>query len=157
MRQGPPLDKNIRRALLGKSLVDFTPQKLFLGLITIGGKSAVLSYGNYAFGGIGPVGERLWRWKDKIDRKWMKMYQEMPDMKEEAIDASPLALAAGEETIAALRAVPMRCGGCGAKVGATVLSRVMKRLEPIPTNKNVEAAFFLLIHFNLHPDCVLKL
>ena len=59
MRQGPPLDKNIRRALLGKSLVDFTPQKLFLGLITIGGKSAVLSYGNYAFGGIGPVGERL--------------------------------------------------------------------------------------------------
>ena len=25
----------------------------------------------------------------------MKMYQEMPDMKEEAIDASPLALAAG--------------------------------------------------------------
>ena len=138
VRQGPPLDKNIRRALLGKSLVDFTPQKLFLGLITIGGKSAVLSYGNYAFGGIGPVGERLWRWKDKIDRKWMKMYQEMPDMKEEAIDASPLALAAGEETIAALRAVPMRCGGCGAKVGATVLSRVMKRLEPIPTNKNVE-------------------
>ena len=80
----------------------------------------------------------MWRWKDKIDRKWMKMYQEMPDMKEEAIDASPLALAAGEETIAALRAVPMRCGGCGAKVGATVLSRVMKRLEPIPTNKNVE-------------------
>ncbi len=138
VRQGPPLDKNIRRALLGKSLVDFTPQKLFLGLITIGGKSAVLSYGNYAFGGIGPVGERLWRWKDKIDRKWMKMYQEMPDMKEEAIDASPLALAAGEETIAALRAVPMRCGGCGAKVGATVLSRVMKRLEPIPTNKHVE-------------------
>ena len=138
VRQGPPLDKNIRRALLGKSLVDFTPQKLFLGLITIGGKSAVLSYGNYAFGGIGPVGERLWRWKDKIDRKWMKMYQEMPDMKEEAIDASPLALAAGEETIAALRAVPMRCGGCGAKVGATALSRVMKRLEPIPTNKNVE-------------------
>ncbi len=138
VRQGPPLDKNIRRALLGKSLVDFTPQKLFLGLITIGGKSAVLSYCNYAFGGIGPVGERLWRWKDKIDRKWMKMYQEMPDMKEEAIDASPLALAAGDETIAALRAVPMRCGGCGAKVGATVLSRVMKRLEPIPTNKNVE-------------------
>ena len=43
---------------------------------------------SYAFGGIGPVGERLWRWKDKIDRKWMKMYQEMPDMKEEAIDAS---------------------------------------------------------------------
>ena len=63
----------------------------------------MLSYGNYAFGGIGPVGERLWRWKDKIDRKWMKMYQEMPDMKEEAIDASPLR-SPPAETIAALRA-----------------------------------------------------
>ena len=138
VRQGPPLDKNIRRALMGESLVEFTPQKLFLGLITTGGKSAVLSYGNLAMGGLGPMGERLWRWKDKIDRKWMKMYQEMDEMPEEEVESSPVALASGAETIAAIRKVPMRCGGCGAKVGATVLSRVMKRLEPIPTNPNVE-------------------
>jgi len=138
VRQGPPLDKNLRRALLGEPLVDFTPQKLFLGLITTGGKSAVLSYGNLALGGLGPVGERLWRWKDKIDRKWMKMYQEIPEMKEAKVEQPAVALAAGPDTMAAIRAVPMRCGGCGAKVGATTLSRVMKRLEPIPTNPNVE-------------------
>lgn len=140
VRQGPPLEKNLRRALLGESLTDFTPQKLFLGLITTGGKSAVLSYGKMSLGGLGSMGEKLWRWKDKIDRKWMKMYQEMPDMgaMEEGVESSAIALAAGPETMAALRAVPMRCGGCGAKVGATVLSRVMKRLEPIPTNPNVE-------------------
>ena len=138
VRQGPPLDKNLRRALLGESLVDFTPQKLFLGLLTTGGKHAVLSYGNVAMGGVGPIGERLWRWKDKIDRKWMKMYQEMEEMAEAEVESSALALSAGAETMAAIRAVPMRCGGCGAKVGATVLSRVMKRLEPIPTNPNVE-------------------
>jgi len=140
VRQGPPLEKNLRRALLGESLTDFTPQKLFLGLITTGGKSAVLSYGKMSLGGLGSMGEKLWRWKDKIDRKWMKMYQEMPDMEamEEGVESSAIALAAGPETMAALRAVPMRCGGCGAKVGATVLSRVMKRLEPIPTNPNVE-------------------
>jgi selenide, water dikinase len=140
VRQGPPLEKNLRRALLGEALVDFTPQSVFLGLITTGDKSAVLSYGKMSFGGLGPVGEKLWRWKDKIDRKWMKMYADLPDMMggKEEDEASKIALAAGPETMAALRAVPMRCGGCGAKVGATVLSRVMKRLEPIPTNPNVE-------------------
>ena len=61
VRQGPPLEKNLRRALLGESLTDFTPQKLFLGLITTGGKSAVLSYGKMSLGGLGSMGEKLWR------------------------------------------------------------------------------------------------
>lgn len=143
VRQGPPLEKNLRRALLGEPLVDFKPQRVFLGLITTGDKSAVLSYGKISLGGTGAMGEKLWRWKDKIDRRWMKMYTELPDkMGGKAAtddgDGSKIALAAGPETMAALRAVPMRCGGCGAKVGATVLSRVMKRLEPIPTNPSIE-------------------
>ena len=31
-----------------------------------------------------------------------------------------------------ISAVAMRCGGCGAKVGATVLARVMNDLLPVP-------------------------
>ena len=137
VRQGPPLHDNLRRYLLGEKLVDFSPQKVFLGLISTGSKHAVASYGSVSFGGASSTGAMLWKWKDHIDRKWMKMYQEMPVMASPEPDVSEVALAAGPATIAALQAVPMRCGGCGAKVGASVLSRVMARLN-IPTRPEVE-------------------
>jgi len=47
-------------------------------------------------------GTWVWRWKDWIDRRWMRMYTEM------RMKLDPSAL--------------MRCGGCGAKVGAEVLA-----------------------------------
>jgi selenide,water dikinase len=137
VRQGPPLADNLRRYLLGEPLIDFTPQKSFLGLISTGSKHAMASWGNVSFGGQGRAGALLWAWKDRIDRKWMQMYQVMPEMKAPAPEVAQVALAAGPTTIAALQAVPMRCGGCGAKVGASVLSRVMARLD-VPTHPSVE-------------------
>ena len=137
VRQGPPLADNLRRYLLGEALVDFTPQKTFLGLISTGSKHAIASWGSLSLGGATSTGAMLWAWKDRIDKKWMKMYQEMPEMLAPEPDVAEVALAAGPATIAALRAVPMRCGGCGAKVGASVLSRVMARLD-IPTNPAVD-------------------
>jgi len=41
----------------------------------------------------------------------------------------PVALALGGEALEALSHVSMRCGGCGAKVGVSVLNRVMARLR----------------------------
>ena len=123
--------------MLGEPLVDFTPQKSFLGLISTGSKHAMASWGNVSFGGQGPAGALLWAWKDRIDRKWMQMYKVMPEMKAPVPEVAQVALAAGPATIAALQAVPMRCGGCGAKVGASVLSRVMARLD-VPTHPSVE-------------------
>jgi selenide,water dikinase len=38
---------------------------------------------------------------------------------------------AAEEQAQAISAIAMRCGGCGAKVGATVLSRALARVQPI--------------------------
>jgi selenide,water dikinase len=137
VRQGPPLAGNLRRYLLGESLVDFTPQKTFLGLISTGSKHAIASWGSFSLGGATSTGTALWAWKDRIDRKWMKMYQEMPEMPAPEPEVAEVALNAGAATIAALRAVPMRCGGCGAKVGASVLSRVMARLT-IPTRPEVD-------------------
>ena len=137
VRQGPPLADNLRRYLLGEALVDFTPQKTFLGLISTGSKHAIASWGSLSLGGATSTGAALWRWKDRIDKKWMKMYQEMPEMPEPELEDTDVALAAGPATIAALRAKNMRCGGCGAKVGASVLSRVMARLD-IPTNPAVD-------------------
>jgi len=69
----------------------------------------------------------LWTVKDWIDRRFMQKYNELPEMDE---DSSP-ELAAGIADAAAIKelsTLAMRCGGCGAKVGATVLSRVMQRL-----------------------------
>jgi selenide,water dikinase len=35
-----------------------------------------------------------------------------------------------DESLQAVSAIAMRCGGCGAKVGATVLSRALGNLHP---------------------------
>jgi len=77
-------------------------------------------------------GRWVWRWKDHIDRKWMRMYREPPakpmDLKARTTPPDP-ALADGEAK-SLLADIGMRCGGCGAKVGSGVLQRVLARLEP---------------------------
>lgn len=139
MRQGPPLTDNLRRKLLGQPLVPFHPQSKFLGLISTGDKSAVLSWGPLGLGGRGALGRMLWQWKDSLDRTWMAKYCQLSPMQstsetDSAVEA--VATAAGADALEAIRAAPMRCGGCGAKVGATVLSRVLKRLD-IPSRPEV--------------------
>jgi selenide,water dikinase len=88
-------------------------------------------------------GAFLWDLKDWIDRKWMAQYTTMlPKAAEEMAEkmrAAALAAAlpgtsghpAGKAAIALLSHATMRCGGCGAKVGASTLSRVMQRLREL--------------------------
>ena len=148
VRQGPPLAENLRRRCVGEEVIPFTPQKTCLALISTGDGHAIASYGSRSWGAHdSAIGERLWQWKDKIDKKWMKMYEPNLEMlqkmereeQENALNAkaNKVAAFAGQEALDAIKATPMRCGGCGAKVGSTILSRVMKRLEPIPTHPNV--------------------
>jgi selenide,water dikinase len=125
VRQGKPLAENLRRALRGRTLVPFRPQRHFLGLITTGDKFAVASRGNWAL-----QGRLMWRWKDWIDRRFMQRYSVLPQM---AATAQP-AFATGLADAAAIKelsSVAMRCGGCGAKVGSTVLDRALAQLRPI--------------------------
>lgn len=107
-----------------------------MALITTGGKHVVASRGDDAL-----EGEFLWRLKDEIDRTWMNMYQSLPSMEEMenmeqaeegkdtralSKDFVPLTLCkSGPEALAAFTEAPMRCGGCGAKVGSRTLSRVL--------------------------------
>jgi selenide,water dikinase len=106
VRAGPPLARNLRRALGGRRLRRAVPQKQALALIGTGDKRAIASRGPLA-----AYGAPLWWLKEWIDRRWMRKYTELPRM------------TADEDTDA------MRCGGCAAKVPADVLGRVMARLD----------------------------
>ncbi len=126
VRQGPPLAKNLRRALLSQPLKPFAPQKQFLGLISTGDKYAVASRGGWSL-----KGKYVWRWKDWIDQRFMRKFNELPDMDEDEKSDLPAGLA-GADVIKEISAIAMRCGGCGAKVGATVLARALNALTPVP-------------------------
>ena len=130
VRQGPPLTENLRRATSGAPLDAYHPQTSWLALISTGDKFAVASRG-----WIGFAGDWVWRWKDWIDRRFMLKFQDFPDMDVAAAPApasvkSDVKLSQ-EESLQAISAIAMRCGGCGAKVGATVLSRALGNLHPV--------------------------
>ncbi|BAN69261.1 selenide, water dikinase SelD [endosymbiont of unidentified scaly snail isolate Monju] len=122
VRQGPVLHHNLVAAARGRSLRRYRPQRHFLGLITTGDRHAIASRGPWS-----AEGDWLWTVKDWIDRRFMRMFDQLPAMPEPETPAPAEGLADAElrETLANL---PMRCGGCGAKVGSTVLERALARL-----------------------------
>ena len=143
VRQGPPLAQNLRAALRGDALEPFEPQSVFLGIIGTGEPYAVASKGELCL-----EGAWLWDLKDWIDRKWMAGYTSHLPMMEDATELSEPALladmgvganatqgesdlvcvaraAGGADALRQLREVSMRCGGCGAKVGASVLESAL--------------------------------
>ncbi|MGF1651648.1 MAG: selenide, water dikinase SelD, partial [Hyphomicrobiaceae bacterium] len=123
VRMGPPLVKNLRLHLRGQPLAAYKPQRSWLALISTGDRYAVASRGRLGF-----AGAWVWSWKDWIDRRFMTKFNELPKM---AVTLprrhSPLA---DRDALAQIESVPMRCGGCGAKVGASVLSRALEGIVP---------------------------
>ena len=129
VRMARPLACNLRLALAGRPMLPYRPQRHWLALISTGDRYAVASRGPLSF-----AGAWVWRWKDWIDRRFMQRFAEFPPMAQLPA-AVPLA-AAGlplteQESVQAISAIAMRCGGCGAKVGATVLWRALADLVPV--------------------------
>jgi selenide, water dikinase len=69
VRQGPALARNLRHALLGETLEAYIPQKRALALISAGNKYAIASWGSACIGGAW-----VWRWKDRIDRRFVDRF-----------------------------------------------------------------------------------
>ena len=126
VRQGPPLADNLRRAAIGRRPRPFVPQAQWLALISTGDRYAIASRGQRF-----ARGRLLWHWKDWIDRRFMRRFSDLPLMKEANVRPDTSAAGNPEDAAQALSAVAMRCGGCGAKVGSTVLSRALSELRPI--------------------------
>ena len=69
VRAGPPLTENLRRAIAGRALRRYVPQRRALYLLSAGRKHAIATWG-----GLSVAGDWVWRWKDHIDRKFMRRY-----------------------------------------------------------------------------------
>ena len=129
VRMGVPLAENLRRSVQGKPLRAYHPQSTWLALISTGDRYAVASRGRLGF-----WGAWVWRWKDHIDRQFMDKFATFPEMASQgsmaqaAPSSSQLDLNA-QESLQAISAIAMRCGGCGAKVGANVLTRALGQLQ----------------------------
>jgi len=109
VRAGVHLARNLRLAARHRPLQQWRPQREALVILGLGGGRAV-AWRN----GLSLSGTLVWRWKDWIDRRWMRMYTGM------RMKLDPKVL--------------MRCGGCGAKVAAEVLAGALADLPSSEDN-----------------------
>ena len=155
VRAGPILFTNLFRYIFqNQTLVHHRPQSTYLSIISTGDKYAVACKGRHFC----IEGQYVWHIKDYIDRKWMAKYStDLPDletmMKEQhqphghrwgsnlfrwpstskrRISSSKTWTQYHNKSFDAVEAFqdnPMRCGGCGSKVGATIVSRVLRNIH----------------------------
>lgn len=69
VRAGPVLTRNLQLALLGQPPASYQPQKRSLYLLATGPQRAIMSWG-----GMVAEGYWVWRWKDWIDRRFIRQY-----------------------------------------------------------------------------------
>ena len=126
VREAPVLFHNLRAAMCDHTARrSYRPQRSYLKLISLGSKSAIAD----KWGGR-LAGPWVWRWKDRIDQKFMDQFKDLPVMQPPAlpkIHAADLPEVLGDKPL---------CGGCGAKVGGTTLAQSIAQL-PASTRTDV--------------------
>lgn len=69
VRAGPPLTNNLRAICHGQALTPWQPQRRALYLLSTGHKHALASWGGFS-----AAGQWIWRWKDRIDRRFIAQF-----------------------------------------------------------------------------------
>ena len=69
VRAGPVLAANLRALCEGSALRAWTPQRRALYLISTGDRHALAWWGRWSWGG-----DWVWRWKDRIDRRFVQRF-----------------------------------------------------------------------------------
>jgi selenide,water dikinase len=106
VRQGPVLWNNLQRLLGGRELKSYHPQQSFMKLLNCGDGKAI---GQWK--GLSLSGRWVMRLKERIDRKFMRMFL-------------PGAMSEGEGDDN-----EMQCRGCGCKLGADPLSEAIAMIQ----------------------------
>lgn len=144
VRQAPVLLENLERLVRHKPLKRFAAQKQTLSLISLGDRSVIASRNGLSF-----KAAWAWHWKDLVDQAFMNRFTNLPERKMSPLTVDdvdpvlyePIGVVEHQShspedahQIADSRSAPgarIFCGGCGAKVGAQVLSRVLSQLQPV--------------------------
>lgn len=73
VHMGPVLSHNLRAALTGTAMNAYQPQRRYLALLATADHSAIAARGRWSLHGpvLGPL---LWRWKDHIDRGFLRRF-----------------------------------------------------------------------------------
>lgn len=124
VRTAKPLLRNLRRLAAGKLPLRWSPQKRFLSLIGTADGSAVASRRFLAH-----WSPAMWKWKDWIDRRFMRRFSLLPSMGTAAAGEAGGGGSEDDDLKSLRRRAAMRCSGCAAKVGSPVLARVMERIR----------------------------
>lgn len=69
VRAGPVLAENLRAVCEGRAPTPWTPQQRALYLVSTGHRHALATWGAWA-----TDGHWVWRWKDRIDRRFVRRY-----------------------------------------------------------------------------------
>jgi len=124
VREGPVLAENLRRFVLSKRLRKYRAQRRALALIRVSRQSAVASRGAWSM-----HGRWMGTWKHWIDTRFMRRFNQLPSM---TLGETTLPVSLRDDAPAAIR-----CGGCGAKLGADLLARVLGQL-PIQAGPDIK-------------------
>ena len=123
VRQGPILARNLRAAVLDRpaDARAYKAQSRYLALLNCADGTAIANYG-----GLARRSKLLWRLKDWIDSAFITRFNHLPDMNAPGAKPRPF-----DELRSAELGRDMRCGGCGSKLNATLLSRVLRDIEVV--------------------------